>query len=594
MDQNIPIKGGEFLVKEIEPEQIFIPEEFNEEQKMIGQSCQDFLEAEVLPNLDRIDAQEEGLMRELLDKTGELGLLAISVYEEYGGFEQSFVTAMYACEILGAGYSYAVAYSCHTGIGTLPILYYGNEEQKQKYIPKLATGEWIGAYCLTEPGAGSDANAGKTKAVLSEDGKYWLLNGQKMWITNSGFADVFTVFAKIDNDRVLSAFIVEKNFPGLVLNPEEKKMGIKGSSTRQIFFNDCKVPVENLLGKRGEGYRIALNILHMGRIKLGANVVGAAKLAIDQSVQYANERKQFNSLISAFGAIKFKLSEQVIRTYVTESMVYRASKDVDEAIKFYVDKGEDRGRDTMEAFNQFAIECAVMKVFGSEMLDYVIDEAVQIHGGMGYYSEMAVERGYRDSRINRIFEGTNEINKLLAVDAVYKRGAKGEIPVMDEARKYMDEIAELKNDESSGKDYFEKKKICIRNLKKLALVLLKAASDKFSRTLVHEQEILNNISDMIMFIYAAESAMLRVRKAEGIKGEEALKVHRDILDVFIYDAVYHIRKLGLDTIYSLDYTEMENLLLKGLDHFTRVEGVNIRNARRRIADMLISENRYCF
>jgi alkylation response protein AidB-like acyl-CoA dehydrogenase len=594
MNQNIPIKGGEFLVKEIEPEQIFIPEEFNEEQKMIGQSCQDFLEAEVLPNLDRIDAQEEGLMRELLDKTGELGLLAISVYEEYGGFEQSFVTAMYACEILGAGYSYAVAYSCHTGIGTLPILYYGNEEQKQKYIPKLATGEWIGAYCLTEPGAGSDANAGKTKAVLSEDGKYWLLNGQKMWITNAGFADVFTVFAKIDSDRVLSAFIVEKTFPGIVFNPEEKKMGIKGSSTRQIFFNDCKVPVGNLLGKRGEGFRIALNILHMGRIKLGANVVGAAKLTINQSVQYANERKQFNTLISAFGAIKFKLSEQVIRTYVTESAVYRASKDIDEAIKRYVDQGEDRGRDTMEAFNQFAIECAVMKVFGSEMLDYVIDEAVQIHGGMGYYSEMLVERGYRDSRINRIFEGTNEINKLIVVDTVLKRGARKEIPVMDEARKYMDEISILKNGKVTGKDYFETKKIYIRNFKKLALVLLKAISDEFSRALINEQEILNNISDIIMLIYAGESTMLRIQKAESIKGEEALKVYRDILDVFIYDASHRVRKLALDTIYSFANGEILDLLLKGLNHYTNVEGVNVRDARRRIADMLISENRYCF
>jgi alkylation response protein AidB-like acyl-CoA dehydrogenase len=594
MEQNIPVKGGEFLVKETAPEQIFIPEEFDEEQKMIGQSCKDFLEAEVLPNLDRIDAQEEGLMRELLTKTGELGLLAISIPEEYGGFAQSFVTAMYACEILGAGYSYAVAYSCHTGIGTLPILYYGNEEQKQKYVPKLATGEWIGAYCLTEPGAGSDANAGTTKATLSDDGKYYLLNGQKMWITNAGFADVFTVFAKIDNDRVLSAFIVEKSFPGLVFNPEEKKMGIKGSSTRQIFFNDCQVPVENLLGKRGEGFRIALNILHMGRIKLGANVIGAAKLTINQSVQYANERKQFNCLISEFGAIKYKLSEQVIRTYVTESAVYRASKDLDEAIQFYVSHGEDKGRDTMEAFNQFAIESAVMKVFGSEMLDYVVDEAVQIHGGMGYYSEMLVERGYRDSRINRIFEGTNEINKLLAVDAVFKRGVKGVIPLMDEAQKYMDEISELKNGEDSGNDYFETKKIYIRNFKKLALVLLKAGSDKFSRALMHEQEILNNISDIIMLIYAGESTMLRIQKAESIKGQEALKVQRDILDVFIYDGAHRIRKLGLDTIYSFAYAEIENLLLKGLDHYTRVEGVNIREARRRIADMLISENRYCF
>lgn len=594
MEQNISVKGGEFLVKETAPEQIFIPEEFDEEQKMIGQSCQDFLEAEVLPNLDRIDVQEEGLMRELLTKTGELGLLAISIPEEYGGFAQSFVTAMYVCEILGAGYSYAVAYSCHTGIGTLPILYYGNEEQKQKYVPKLATGEWIGAYCLTEPGAGSDANAGTTKATLSDDGKYYLLNGQKMWITNAGFADVFTVFAKIDNDRVLSAFIVEKSFPGLVFNPEEKKMGIKGSSTRQIFFNDCQVPVENLLGKRGEGFRIALNILHMGRIKLGANVIGAAKLTINQSVQYANERKQFNCLISEFGAIKYKLSEQVIRTFITESAVYRASKDLDEAIKFYVSHGEDKGRNTMEAFNQFAIESAVMKVFGSEMLDYVVDEAVQIYGGMGFSSEMPIDRAYRDSRINRIFEGTNEINKLLVVDTILKRGAKGELPLMDEAQKILDEIVGLTGGEESGDNYFEKKKASIRNFKKVALALIKTVSEKFGRTLIHEQEILNNISDILMLIYAGESTMLRIQKAEMMNGEETFKVQRDILDVFIYDAAARIRKLALDIIYSFAFGDIRDLLLKGVDHFTRVEGINVRDTRRRIADMLISENRYCF
>ncbi|KPK85522.1 MAG: acyl-CoA dehydrogenase [Bacteroides sp. SM23_62_1] len=594
MEQNIPIKGGEFLVKDISPEQIFIPEEFNEEQKMIGQSCQDFLETEVLTNLDRIDAQEEGLMRDLLTKTGELGLLAISIPEEYGGFEQSFVTAMYTCEVLGAGFSYAVAYSCHTGIGTLPILYYGNEEQKQKYIPKLATGEWVGAYCLTEPGAGSDANAGTTKATLSEDGKYYLLNGQKMWITNAGFADVFTVFAKIDNDRVLSAFIVERTFPGLTFNPEEKKMGIKGSSTRQIFFNDCQVPVGNLLGKRGEGFRIALNILHMGRIKLGANVIGAAKLAINHSVQYANERKQFNCLISEFGAIKYKLAEQVIRTFVTESAVYRASEDLDKAIQFYVAHGEDKGRDTMEAFNQFAIEAAVMKVFGSEMLDYVVDEAVQIHGGMGFSAEMPVDRAYRDSRINRIFEGTNEINKLLVVDTILKRGAKGELPLMSEAQKILDEIPGLKQAEVSGDDYFETKKTCIRNFKKLALVLIKIISDTFARTLIQEQEILNNISDIIMLIYAGESTMLRIQKAGQIKGEESAKLHCNILDVFVYDASARIRKLALDIVFSFASGDIRNVLLKAIDHFTHVDGINVRDARRGIADMLISENRYCF
>jgi len=595
MEESTIITGGAFLVRESGPQHVFIPEEFNEEQKLIGQTCSDFLETEVIPLLDRIDAQEEGLMRNLLTKTGEMGLLAISLPEEYGGFGQSFLTSMHACEILGAGYSYAVAYSCHTGIGTLPIMYYGDEKQKAKYIPKLATGEWAGAYCLTEPGAGSDANSGTTKATLSHDGKYYLLNGQKMWITNSGFADVMTVFAKIDNDRVLSAFIVERTFPGIIFNPEEKKMGIKGSSTRQIFFNDCRVPVENLLGKRGEGYRIALNILHMGRIKLGANVVGAAKRAITQSVRYANERKQFGCLISEFGAIKYKLAEQVIRTFASESAVYRASKDIDDAIAYYVGKGEDKGRDTMEAFNHFAIEAAAMKVYGSEVLDYVVDEAVQIFGGMGYSAEMPVDRAYRDSRINRIFEGTNEINRLLVADTVLKRAAKGVLPVMEEGQKAYDEMAGLgETTPLKEEEYFEQKSRHIRNFKKIALVLMKTVSEKFAKTLVSEQEILNNISDIIMHIYAADSVRLRVQKLEAIKGEENIKVYKDILDVYVYDAAARIRKYAMDAVYSFAFGEVRETLLKGIRHFTCVGGVNVKEARRRIADRLTGENRYCF
>jgi alkylation response protein AidB-like acyl-CoA dehydrogenase len=595
MSDNLKVKGGEFLVKETNPADVFIPEELDEEQKMIGQTCHDFLEAEVFPVLDRIDAKEEGLIRSLLDKTGELGLLAISVPEEYEGFGQSFLTSMYASEIMGAGYSYAVAFSCHTGIGTLPILYYGTEEQRQKYIPKLASGEWAGAYCLTEPGAGSDANAGTTKAVLSEDGKHYILNGQKMWITNAGFADVFTVFAKIDNDRVLSAFIVEKGFEGLNLNPEEHKMGIKGSSTRQVFFNDCRVPVENLLGKRGEGFRIALNVLHLGRIKLGANVIGAAKRSINLSVGYANERKQFNCLIGEFGAIKHKLAEQVIRTFVMESAVYRASKDLDDAIDYYVEKGEDKGRNIMEAFNQFGIEAAAMKVFASEVLDYVVDEAVQIHGGMGYSSEMEVDKAYRDSRINRIFEGTNEINRILVADTIMKRGAKGEIPLMETAEKAMEELATLDDAAGPGDEaYFDRKKRYISNFKKVALVLFKAASDKFARKLVFEQEIINNISDIIMQLYGAESALLRIQKLESMKGEAAVALYKQMLDVFTYDAAGRIRKYALDAVYSFTFGEIRDHLLNGVKHYTDVEGVNVKEARRSIADMLLSENRYCF
>ena len=593
MENKKLITGGEFLVKETALENVFIPEELDEEQRMIGETCRDFLETEVLPLIDRVDAQEEGLMRSLLEKSGELGLLGIAIPEEYEGFEQDFITTMYASEVLGAGYSYAVAYSCHTGIGTLPILYYGNEEQKARYVPRLATGELIGAYCLTEPGAGSDANSGTTRAVLSEDGKHYIINGAKMWITNGGFADVLTVFAKIDNDRVLSAFILERGFEGIVFNPEEKKMGIKGSSTRQIFFNDVKVPVENLLGKRGEGFRIALNILHMGRIKLGANVIGSAKKAIDQSVQYANERKQFNCLISQFGAIKFKLAEQVIRTFATECSVYRASKALDNAINDYVSKGEDYGRDTMEAFNHFAVEAAAMKVFGSEALDYVVDEGVQIHGGMGFSAEMMIDRGYRDSRINRIFEGTNEINRLLLVDNILKKGARKILPIMEEAEKAFEEVR-------SGivakvpEDYFGEKLHTVANLKKVVLMLIKAVSEKFTRQLVHEQEILSNISDCIIQVYAAESVVLRVLKMEKMKGEGEAALYRDMVDVFVYDAAWRVAKYARDTTYSFAYGEVRDLLEKGIAGFTAVAGINVKEARRRIADHLIEENRYCY
>jgi len=587
------VKGGEFIVKETEAKDIFIPEEFDEEQKMIAQSCQDFLDTEVFPILDKIDNQEEGLMRELLNKAGDLGFLGISLPEKYNGFGQSFVTSMFAGEILGAGYSFAVAYSCHTGIGSLPISFYGTEEQKQKYLPKLASGEWVGAYCLTEPGAGSDANAGKTKAVLSDDGKFYILNGQKMWITNSGFADVFTVFAKIDNDRVLSAFIVERDFPGLVFNPEEKKMGIKGSSTRQIFFNDCKVPVENLLGGRGKGYRIALNVLHMGRIKMGGNVLGAAKLTINQSINYANERKQFGTFISNFGAIKYKLAEQVIKTFTTESAVYRASRNVDEAVEKNIEEGAEE-KALIVAFAQLAIEAAILKVFGSEAMDYIVDEAVQIFGGMGYSAEMPVDRGYRDSRINRIFEGTNEINRLLLVDTLLKRGAKGEFDLYGEAEKVVKNLVNQHEEPEKLSDYYGNKKQYIRNFKKAVLLLIHTASEKFKRQLVYEQEILINIADIIMQIYVAESTRLRIEKLESMKGEKNIEIYRDILDVFVYDAAGIINKCGLDAIHSFADEQEKDLLLKGIHCFTQVDGVNVKEARRRIADKLIEDNRYNF
>lgn len=591
MQNHAVLKGGEFLVKSVDIADVFIPEEFDEETKMIAETCHDFLNNEVFPNLDRIDKQEDGLMASLLKSAGGLGLLGLSVPEEYGGFEQSFLSIMKANEALGSGYSYSVAIMAHTGIGTLPILYYGNEAQKAKYIPRLASGELMAAYCLTEPGAGSDANSGRTKAVLSEDGKHYILNGQKMWITNGGFADVQTVFAKVDNDRVLSAFIVERAWEGVTMNPEEKKMGIKGSSTRQIFYNDVKVPVENMLGKRGEGFRIALNILHLGRIKLGATVIGGAKRAILHSVNYANERKQFGKAIAEFGAIKHKLAQQVVRTFATESAVYRASKDIQDNIYRMKSEGIEHGKANIEGVADYAIECALMKVYGSEALDFVVDEAVQIYGGMGFSSETPVDRAYRDSRINRIFEGTNEINRLLAIDTLLKRGMKNEFDLFATARAAADAP---QPEQVEGLPYFDAKLSIVRNLKKAILMLIPAISDAFGRKLADEEEVMMNLSDMLMQVYALEATALRVKKKEQLSGAEANMIYCDILDVLTHEAVALVMKAGTDAVVSFAEEQKQSQMVDALRKLCQIPFVNVKESRRQIADKLIEENRYCF
>jgi len=414
-----------------------------------------------------------------------------------------------------------------------------------------------------------------------------------MWITNAGFADVQTVFAKIDNDRILSAFIVESNSPGVVIGPDEHKMGIKGSSTAQIYYNDVKVPVENLLGKRGEGFRIALSILHMGRIKLGANVLGASKKAINDSVQYANERKQFGTYIATFGSIKYKLAQQAILTFAAECANYRVSKDIDELMKIYKAEGCDKGRAAIDAISHYAVEAAILKVYSSEVLDYVVDEAVQIHGGMGYSAEMSVDRAFRDSRINRIFEGTNEINRLLVSDTAMKRAMKGDFDLFGKAREVYADIDNI-CEPGLKSDYFEDKAANIKNFKKAVLLAIHCSSEKFQRKLVHEQEVMNNISDIISEIYVAESLMLRVSKKESMSGGE-LSLYRDILDTFIYDAAAKIRKLSTDAFYSLGESEEEESRLVGAaDILTTVKGVNVKEARRRIADKLIEDNKYKF
>ncbi len=592
MESRKLLKSGEFLVAEVESKDVFIPEEFNEEQRMIAQTCRDFLETEVYPKMTEIEQGDRDLMKSILKKCGELGMMGISIPEEFGGFGQSFVTQMLVAETTGAGYSFSVAYMAHCGIGTLPIMYYGTKDQRERYVTKLATGELIGAYCLTEPGAGSDANSGKTNARLSEDGKHYILNGQKMWITNAGFADTQVVFAKIDNDRVLSAFIVERTMPGVVVGPDEHKMGIKGSSTAQIYYTDVKVPVGNLLAKRGEGFRVALSILHMGRLKLGANVLGAAKKAVTDSVRYANERKQFGVFISTFGAIKYKLASQVIRLFASESAVYRVSRDVDDMMELLkVDCG-DTGRASIEAISHYAVEAAILKVFGSEMLDFVSDEAVQIHGGMGYSAELDVERGYRDSRINRIFEGTNEINRLLVVDTAMKRAMKGDFDLFGKAEKLYNEADKVTSGAVKGEDYFDEKIRYIRNFKNAILLCVNGAVKHFEKKIVNEQEVLNNIADMMMETYVSESLLLRVSKLEMLNGSRL--VYRDILDVNIYDTANIIRKSGYDAVNSFGSCTEAEVLSTAIDNLSGVKGVNVKEARRRIADKLIEDNSYKF
>jgi len=594
MDNSKIIKSGEFLVKAVNAQDVYIPENFQEEQLMIADTVRAFIEAEVHPHLEELDKGNRELMKSILKKSGELGLMGISVPEELGGFGQDFVTQMLAAEKVGAAYSFSVAFMAHCGIGTLPIMYYGNDEQRQKYVTKLASGEFIGAYCLTEPSAGSDANSGKTNAVLSPDGKHYIINGQKMWITNAGFADTHVVFAKIENDRVLSAFIIESNWPGVVIGPDEHKLGIRGSSTAQIYYNNVEVPVENLIGARGEGFRIALSILHMGRMKLGANVLGAAKESICFAVKYSNERKQFGSLISNFGAIKYKLAEMVIRCFALESAIYRVSNDIDVYYDHNKSKFTEYGRAINDAISHYAVEDAILKVYGSEMLDFVVDETLQVYGGMGYSAEMPVERCYRDSRINRIFEGTNEINRLLVVDTAMKRAMKGDYPLFEVADKLLAEIDSINDGKVDGESYFAEKQRCIMNFKKAALIMMNFGNKTLGKQFFNEQEIMNNITNMIIEIYIAESLALRVEKVESLKGADANALNKNMLDVFVYDAAAKIEKAALDAVYSIVNNTETPKIVKAVKTLTSVNGVDVKTARRNVANKLIEDNTYKF
>jgi alkylation response protein AidB-like acyl-CoA dehydrogenase len=595
-EKKASIKGGEFLIRQTYASEIFIPEEFTEEQKMIQEQCTDFLEKEVYHRLDEIDSMKDpGLMPSLLDKAGELGLLGTSVPTEYGGFGMDFNTTMLVAEVIGAGHSIAVALSAHTGIGTLPIVYYGNEEQKKKYLPKLASGEFKAAYCLTEPDSGSDANSGKTKAVMTSDGKHYIINGQKMWITNGGFADVFIVFAKIDDDKNLSAFVVEKSYGGITMNEEERKMGIKGSSTRQIFFNDCKVPVENLLSERENGFKIAVNILNIGRIKLGVAAIGASKKTISLATNYARERKQFGKPLASFGAIKYKIAEMAARVFASEAACYRAGQNIDDAYNAMVAAGTEAAKAKLKSLEEFAIECAILKVHGSEVLDYVVDEGVQIYGGMGFSAEGPMDRAYRDARINRIFEGTNEINRMLTIDMLMKRAMKGSIDLMTPAAAVQKELMSIPDFGAAEEEgLFVKEKKVLANLKKAGLMVAGAAVQKFMMKLSDEQEVLMSLADMLIECYIAESSMLRVEKLIGIRGEDACSIYKEMAIIYLHEAVEKAASCGRQAIMAFAEGDEQRLMLMGLKRFTKIEPHNLKESRRVVANFIIEKGNYPF
>ena len=594
-DNNIkPIKGGEFLIRSTSANDIFTPEEWTEEHQMIAQMCDDFIDHEVYPVIDRLDSMEDGLMVSLLDKAGELGMLGMSVPENLGGMGVDFKTSLLATERLGKGHSFSVAYGAHTGIGSLPLLYYGTDAQKAKYSPLLASGEWKAAYCLTEPSSGSDANSGKTKATLSDDGTYYSITGQKMWITNGGFADLMTVFAKIGDDKNLSAFLVEAKSEGISLNPEEKKMGIKGSSTRQVFFNNVKVPIENMLSERESGFKIALNILNIGRIKLAAGVMGGAKATIVDSVRYASEREQFGRSINKYGAIKFKLAEQAIRTYVVESATYRAGQNIDDAILAHISQGMSKENATLKGIEDYAIECAILKVAGSECLDFVADEAVQIFGGMGYSAESPVEKAYRDSRINRIFEGTNEINRMLIIDMLLRKAMKGELDLMGPATKVASELMSIPEYTELNEGIFSIEHKYLDNFKKALLMVAGSAVQKLMQSLSKEQEVLMNLADITIQIYQAESVLLRTEKLIMIKGESYAKSQIAMVKTYFYDSASIIEKSGKDALNSFAEGDELRMMMLGLKRFTKTEAFNPKEARQIIANELIASNSYCF
>ena len=591
-------RGGQFLVKETKCKDIFTPEDFTEEQIMMRDSVKEFVDKEIWPNKDRFEHKDYAFTEEMMRKAGEMGFLSVAVPEAYGGMGMGFVDTCLVCDyISGATGSFSTAFGAHTGIGTMPITLYGTEEQKLKYVPKLASGEWFGAYCLTEPGAGSDANSGKTKAVLSEDGKYYSITGQKMWISNAGFCSLFIVFARIEDDKNITGFIVE-NDPsnGITMNEEEHKLGIRASSTRQVFFNETKVPVENMLAGRGEGFKIAMNALNVGRIKLAAACLDAQRRVTSNAIQYANERVQFNTPISSFGAIRYKIAEMATSAYAGESATYRAAKDIENRIKIREAEGASHQEAELKGVEEFAIECSILKVAVSEDVQNCADEGIQIYGGMGFSEDTPMESAWRDARIARIYEGTNEINRMLSVGMLIKKAMKGHVDLLGPAMKVQEELMGIPSFETP--DYSEllsEEKEMIAKLKKAFLMVAGAAVQKYGMDLDAHQQLLTAAADMLIEIYIAESTILRTEKLAKKHGEETAKEQVAMAKLYLYKAVDIVTQKGKESIISFAEGDEQRMMLMGLRRFTKYTNMpNVVGLRETITAKLVAENKYCF
>ena len=592
------IRGGQFLVKESTAESIFTPEDFSEEQKMMRESVKEFVDKEIWAHKDRFEKKDYAYTEECMRKAGEMGFLSISVPEAYGGMGMGFVDTVLVCDaISGATGSFSTAFGAHTGIGTMPITLYGTEAQKQKYVTKLASGEWFGAYCLTEPGAGSDANSGKTKAVLSEDGTLYKITGQKMWISNAGFCSVFIVFARIGDDKNITGFIVE-NDPanGISMNEEEHKLGIRASSTRQVFFNDTKVPLENMLSERGNGFKIAMNALNVGRIKLAAGCLDAQRRLITEAVKYANERIQFNTPISSFGAIRYKLAEIATSCYAGESATYRASKDIEDRIAIRESEGSSHQEAELKGVEEFAIECSILKVAVSEDLQNCSDEGIQIFGGMGFSEDTPMESAWRDARITRIYEGTNEINRMLAVGMLIKKAFKGQVDLLGPATKVQEELMGIPSfDTPDFSELFVEEKGILINLKKVFLMVAGGAVQKYGSDLDSHQQLLMAAADILIEIYMAESTILRTQKQVKKEGEAKVQEQIAMAKLYLYHAVDIITQKGKESIISFAEGDEQRMMLMGLRRFTKYTNMpNIMALRETITTKLVAENQYCF